>query len=168
MICTRCNKRDGKTPKARFCNLCYQKRFQERIKQKYGITGAYDYSGNKLKVLIRDNFACQLCDKTKNEVQLQIHHIDGNGSLKPLKEQNNDLDNLVTLCPKCHTNVESARRGYPQRSLKALGIWSRLVERCLSCGTDEKKHSRHGLCTTCSERTRREYKAQWYQNKKAA
>jgi hypothetical protein len=64
--------------------------------------------------------------------------------------------------------VEIVRRGHPVRSFKELGIWSRFTKECLSCGTKEKKHSQKGLCTTCFERTRREYKAQWFQKRKAA
>jgi endogenous inhibitor of DNA gyrase (YacG/DUF329 family) len=55
----------------------------------------------KLKVLKRDNFRCQICGVFKNKSRnnyLQIHHIDGN-------KKNNSLDNLISLCPRCHGKV---------------------------------------------------------------
>lgn len=61
------------------------------------------YSGNGKKAKERDNHACRICgDKTH---RLEIHHIDGNGSLKHIGEQNNDLDNLISLCRPCHRSL---------------------------------------------------------------
>ena len=122
------------------------KKSREKAKRIDGTVAPYDYCGNKRKALIRDNYTCQLCDKTKDEVNIAIHHIDGNGTSKPPKEQNNTLDNLVTLCSKCHTKVEISRRGHPPgRSLKEMGVWSKLAEKCLACGTKKKKHAQSGL-----------------------
>ena len=49
---------------------------------------------NKLKQEIknRDSNTCQECGKTDD---LEVHHIDGN-------RLNNDPENLLTLCKKCH------------------------------------------------------------------
>lgn len=45
-------------------------------------------------ILIRDNYTCQLCGKKPSS---QVHHI------IPRKfGGNNSLDNLITLCGKCH------------------------------------------------------------------
>ena len=61
------------------------------------------------KALERDNHKCQICYKTKKELgrEPDVHHI------KPFKEfglenykEANKLDNLVSLCPNCHTKVE--------------------------------------------------------------
>lgn len=50
-------------------------------------------------VLSRDKRKCRVCNSRSN---LQIHHIvkrrDGGG---------NDLDNLITLCSKCHRHIET-------------------------------------------------------------
>ena len=56
-------------------------------RHKYGFT-------NKLKQEIknRDSNTCQECGKTDD---LEVHHIDGN-------RLNNDPENLLTLCKKCH------------------------------------------------------------------
>jgi len=48
------------------------------------------------KVLKRDNFRCRLC----GYAFLEVHHIDRN-------PENNNLDNLVTLCRKCHFEIHA-------------------------------------------------------------
>lgn len=61
---------------------------------------------NELKEFIRerDNHICQLCDKTEEENgrKLDVHHIDYN-------KQNVDLENLITLCRRCHVKTNSLR-----------------------------------------------------------
>ena len=51
----------------------------------------------KKKIKTRDSFSCQICGKQKG---LVCHHID-------YDKQNNDMQNLITLCRSCHiyTNV---------------------------------------------------------------
>jgi len=54
---------------------------------------------------------CQLCNKENN--RLETHHKDGN-------RQNNDISNLINLCPSCHKKeeykvgrVKKGEKGYP-------------------------------------------------------
>jgi len=67
------------------------------------------FGGNKQKALERDNFECQKCGMNQEQSiilfgqGLVAHHIDGQGYGK--KIQNNSLDNLQTLCFRCHTNL---------------------------------------------------------------
>ena len=49
----------------------------------------------RLKILERDNFTCQNCSDTKNE--LHIHHFKYYG--KPWEAEDNDL---ITYCKECH------------------------------------------------------------------
>jgi predicted phosphodiesterase/5-methylcytosine-specific restriction endonuclease McrA len=69
-----------------------------------------------LKELVRTKYnrTCQICGKSEIElkVKLSIHHIDYN-------KQNNDLDNLIPLCVKCHTKTNS-KRIYWERRLKNM------------------------------------------------
>ena len=54
-------------------------------------------SKNRKNVLKRDNYSCIMCGSKEN---LQIHHINTvNGSYKKI---DNNIDNLATLCKKCH------------------------------------------------------------------
>jgi hypothetical protein len=58
----------------------------------------------KEKVRVRDNFVCQLCGVPELEFnkQLSIHHIDYN-------KENNVINNLVSLCNKCHLKTNGKR-----------------------------------------------------------
>lgn len=53
-----------------------------------------------------DDYTCQLCYRTIEEVELHAHH-------EKLVRQNpilaNDLDNVITLCKKCHKKVHSKK-----------------------------------------------------------
>jgi len=61
---------------------------------------------NKLKEFIRerDNHICQKCGITQEEYikkynqKLHVHHINDN-------KKNNKLDNLLTLCIRCHNQI---------------------------------------------------------------
>ena len=43
----------------------------------------------------RDGFRCRICNVSRNNSILHIHHIDGN-------KENNSFFNLITLCLNCH------------------------------------------------------------------
>ena len=99
------------------------------------------FSGNREAVLRRDRYACTRCGSTD---KLVVHHKDGKGrGYSGLTD--NSLDNLQTLCRRCHLtvheNVLHARHG--------LGRWSLKHNNCLRCGTSSKRHSSHGYCRTC-------------------
>ena len=61
-------------------------------------------SSLKEKVRFRDNYKCQLCNKfqTKNSKKLSVHHIDYN-------KKNNNINNLIILCNKCHGKTNDNR-----------------------------------------------------------
>ena len=60
------------------------------------------FNGMKNIILDRDNHKCCICGSKK----LVVHHIDGTGYTTRLrlnlKESNNNIENLITLCPSCH------------------------------------------------------------------
>ena len=53
-------------------------------------------------VFERDNWICQKCGKTIEEVPLHCHHIKGYAQNKILA---NDVDNCITLCKECHSEI---------------------------------------------------------------
>lgn len=55
------------------------------------------------KVLKRDKYTCQACRKRFSSGQLNIHHI-----IPRAEGGVNDLDNLITLCWRCHDLIELA------------------------------------------------------------
>lgn len=75
------------------------------------------FGGLRKQVLKRDNYQCRNCGMTNEEhkktfgKEITIDHIDGKGSKSKIK--NNKLDNLQTLCLRCHgkkSNKEIKRR----------------------------------------------------------
>jgi hypothetical protein len=49
--------------------------------------------------LARDNYTCQKCEKTIEEIELHAHHYEG-VTQQPMLA--NDVDNTITLCKPCH------------------------------------------------------------------
>ena len=78
------------------------------------------FGGNRLVAIARDGYKCTECGMSNDEhVEtfnrgLSVHHIDKNGCNKRHSEKNNDLDNLVTLCLKCHSRIHQTGRNTPQ------------------------------------------------------
>ncbi len=65
--------------------------------EKYG--RGPDWNIQRLCVLKRDNYTCQVCESTKDIV---VHHI------TPYKvSQNNSLINLLTVCRSCHGYIHT-------------------------------------------------------------
>lgn len=58
-----------------------------------------NYSGNRKKALERDGYSCVKCGSKK---KLHVHHVDNLGWAVDRKKRNNDINNLQTLCYKCH------------------------------------------------------------------
>lgn len=55
----------------------------------------------KKKVFKRDNYTCQICGRTKEETQIHSHHI-----IPYRISQDDSLENLISLCNRCHTTEE--------------------------------------------------------------
>jgi len=67
-----------------------------------------NFGGNKELVYKRDNYSCVCCGMSQRKhiiifnKKLTVDHIDGN-------RNNNSLNNLQTLCSKCHGSKDSKR-----------------------------------------------------------
>lgn len=59
---------------------------------------------DKLKEQIRerDNYTCQECGIVQLDYKLNVHHMDYN-------KQNNNSDNLISLCNSCHSQTNFSR-----------------------------------------------------------
>ncbi|NQV08927.1 HNH endonuclease [Candidatus Woesearchaeota archaeon] len=64
-----------------------------------------DWNTKRLECLERDNFKCCKCNE--NNIVLHVHHI-----IPYRKTKNNDLENLIVLCVKCHNAEEATYRKY--------------------------------------------------------
>lgn len=79
-----------------------------------GYSGYYgsNWRRQRQETLLRDDFVCQNCEMTRDEHKeltgqdLHVHHR------KPIRtfdepEQGNTLENLTTLCSRCHRRIEA-------------------------------------------------------------
>jgi hypothetical protein len=65
-----------------------------------------DWDSRRKKVYKRDKYTCQNCGRKggiDGDVELHAHHI-----VPKSKDGRHELDNLVTLCSKCHKPVHSS------------------------------------------------------------
>jgi len=69
------------------------------------------YQKVRKKVLKRDNYKCQLCD---NNMKLEVHHIIPMRKLWDIdnKKLVTDINNLITLCKKCHQSIKGREKEY--------------------------------------------------------
>ncbi|KKK54392.1 hypothetical protein LCGC14_3085200, partial [marine sediment metagenome] len=63
-----------------------------------------DWDVQRNEVLIRDNGICQKCENSNFVV---VHHI-----IPWRVSKNNDLSNLICVCPKCHMTEENHYRQF--------------------------------------------------------
>lgn len=71
----------------------------------------------RLKVLKRDKFTCQMCNKGGKRARLNVHHIlkwTGAASLRY------DEDNGITLCAECHKTVTGKESHYANYLLSII------------------------------------------------
>ena len=113
------NNRRFKDGKQRICKSCYKQRGYKSISSMHKAR----FGGLRDLVLKRDNFKCVGCNMTDIEHiekwgrHLTLDHIDGKGRhyIEKGLNPNNTLNNLQTLCLRCHGSVE-ARRYWQARS----------------------------------------------------
>jgi len=97
----------------------YYKKWYQNLKEKYGLgAGTITTYGFKLAIAVYDKFnrKCYKCGEVND---LTIHHLDGNGSnlrKKGLK-MNNNIDNLVIICRKCHGKIHGREHGKKYKKL---------------------------------------------------
>lgn len=93
------------------CNECKQKRSH----YKNDITSILDVSKRTItKILQRSNKGCSICGW--NESTCDIHHI-----IPKSKGGNDELDNLIVVCPNCHRVIHTSNK-YSTEFLKMLTI----------------------------------------------
>lgn len=93
--------------KIRENQIRYRNENPERVKEIFDKShDRRNFNGLRIKTLERDGYTCQKCGMNEEEhfdkweCSLIVHHKDGNGRDK--ENPNNTLENLKTLCKKCH------------------------------------------------------------------
>ena len=109
IICIQCQNEfqtESKRKDKRLCNACLRKNKIKQVmvarKKRIPTTeigvGSGNSSVNKNRTLTKNTYRkmrkdkCELCG---SDINLCVHHIDGN-------RNNNDTNNLLTVCKKCH------------------------------------------------------------------
>lgn len=68
------------------------------------------------RAMERDNGECRKCGRNDDEAIISVHHIVPRSefdSVEEIEKEANRLDNLVTLCMRCHRKVESGKMRCP-------------------------------------------------------
>lgn len=126
-ICPECGKGFHPMQKAgagrKFCTseclrTYHNRRRRTLIKStEYSLHRDHKWGGNCIAALKRDNYSCVFCGKRVTPGQpfhgkrypLEVHHLDNN---RENGKRNHDLDNLMTLCVKCHQEWHNASLVY--------------------------------------------------------
>lgn len=74
--------------------------------------------GTREQALIRDSNKCLMCESSD---KVEVHHIDYN-------KKNSDIDNLMTLCKKCH-GLTHHNRGFWEMLFNTLTSGSKVVKK---------------------------------------
>jgi len=84
--------------------------FEITLDKRYRLRGA-NWEMQAGKARERDSFTCQVCKVTEETLgrQLDVHHKIPFRSFKSNVEANK-LENLISLCPSCHTKLEAQLR----------------------------------------------------------
>ena len=111
----------------------------------------YNFGGNRELAIQRDKERCVHCGMTRIEhrrlfnCDLNVDHIKGIGVRDKYGGKRHNLDNLQTLCKRCHGSKDGR---------KAKG-WkdTRVVLKCLVCNKNFKvKNYRKGIANFCSKK----------------
>lgn len=96
---------------------------------------------------------CHYCDSPAQVV----HHLDGDGRTNERQglTPGAAIDRLVPACRSCHLELHRAAIMLTKKT-RANGYWARNHDHCLRCGTNQRRHSGHGLCVNCAARKRRQ------------
>lgn len=96
-----------------------------------------------IKKLVNEGYKeyrCEKCGITEwngEKIALQVHHIDGD-------HYNNDIDNLMVLCPNCHSQTDSfCGRGVKKKKKEKT---------CKECGNVISKRNKSGICAKCKRK----------------
>ena len=92
-------------------------KYRAKVLDKYGISvSTITFYGLELALFVYDRAdrRCQKCGDKKN---LTIHHLDHKGRNYENQglEPNNDTDNLIVLCCKCHGSIHGKQGGRPKK-----------------------------------------------------
>lgn len=83
-------------------------------------------------------YKCEICGISNwndKELVLQLHHIDGNNV-------NNELDNLIFICPNCHSQTKTFSGRKNLKKKKDTKKIKQFIEKPLKCMINKSRKSR--------------------------
>lgn len=93
------------------------KKRYEKYRDKYvRYIRKYRFGGNREKAIQRDGERCICCGitrkkhKEKYDRDISVDHINGKGCNEPRNRKDNRIDNLQTLCLRCHGKKDGRRK----------------------------------------------------------
>lgn len=102
----RSNRKAVESGRKKIYSKRWREKYSEQIKQRdMEYLNQWRYGGNRTKVLERDNYTCQKCEK-KDVKSLIVHHIDE-------VIENTSMSNLVTWCNACHARHHNSGESSP-------------------------------------------------------
>lgn len=131
--------------KGLYCSRSCHSKSKKGVKHpRYKAEGHVDYSTGYVVIARPDGgkalehryvMECHLGRPLRSDEH--VHHINEN-------KRDNRIENLQI--------VDAAKHQRIHRTLPA-GRWSRDYERCIVCGTDERRYGGHGMCRLCYRRS---------------
>lgn len=138
--CTRCQKE--------YEQKSYIQRWQQGLEN--GIKGEYQISKYVRNYMLEKvNYKCELCgwgeiNPYTEKIPLELHHKDGN-------YENTTEENLIVLCPNCHSLTENFRnRGKGREDRKKYYM----TNTCVDCGVVIANTSTR--CQECNKKLQRQ------------
>lgn len=92
----------------------------------YDSTGITLEGKDRLKEMVRrrDKYTCQICLRKwkKGERRLDVHHLDEEleGKAGLIYKNCKNLDRQITLCHKCHLNLDSVKKKMSEARIKSI------------------------------------------------
>lgn len=130
-----------------------RRRSNPRFKARVKLHRELRHFGVPLSVIMRKTSGrCFFCGR---KAQLG-HHLDEDGRNNEAsgEQPGHDVSRIVPVCRRCHIDLHRARLMLAKKT-RSNGYWSRSFDRCIECGTSDRKHCGHGLCVNCAARRRR-------------
>lgn len=133
VLCLHCKKNLGKPKREnnpqKFCDNVCQTDYQRNLAIEHGIAG---HSATRTFLKKKYDNKCQQCSTGEwqgKSLNLHLHHIDGDA-------YNNDLSNVMLLCPNCHSQTENygvynKGQGRSTRKKKPTPFYPRYLDQSL-------------------------------------
>ena len=113
MFCNQCSRRLILSASGKYPKRCFDCKYQE----------LQGLDRPREMVRKRDRYTCQECGKIwlQGQRRFDVHHLNGLcGRLSRTYDRIKDISGLITLCHKCHLNLDEVKRKMENKSSPRL------------------------------------------------